>query len=268
MKIWRIALLSIAAIAQPAAAELVPVAFAPPVGQDLVYRIDQTRTIDGRKSRFGATRSLRFEKVGDAWLLHAALRQIDSDAPAAATQSYSAALTPLVNVEMGFRIDAKGKIVGLNDMDRVWASVEQGLAKMKDGFAPDSSQYRAASAVKALFSGLSAEGRLALLAGEYQPLFLFSGGEVENDAAGRGVRTMAGSPLGRPVNVEGILRLEARKGDRFKLEEKLAGNGVALSVRYGLSARTGLVEQQTRDLALGEKSLTETRDLHEGKVAD
>jgi hypothetical protein len=267
MTIGRLTPLLLALAAQPAAAELVPIAFAPPVGHDLVYRIDQNRTVDGQKSRFSATRSLRFERVGDAWLLHAALRTIDSDAPAAATQSWRAALTPLIGVEMGFRIDAKGKIVGLDDMDRVWSSVEQGLARMMEGFAPDSAQYRAAGAVQALFAGLSPEGRLALLAGEYQPLFLFAGGEVEDEAAGRGVRTVAGSPLGRPVNVEGVLRLTQREGDRFRLEEALAGNGVQVAVRYGLSTRTGLVEQQTRDLTLGAKTLSETRELTEGDAA-
>lgn len=266
MKRWKLAAILLFMGAQPAAAELVPIAFAPPVGRDLAYRIDQSRTVEGQKSRFSATRSLRFERAGDAWLLHATLRTIDSDAPATATQSWRAALTPLIGVEMGFRIDAKGKIVGLDDMDRVWTSVEQGLAKMMAGFAPDSAQYRAASAVQALFAGLSPEGRLALLAGEYQPLFLFAGGEVEDDAAGRGVRTVAGSPLGRPVMVEGLLRLAAREGDRFRLEENLAGDGVQVAVRYGLSTQTGLVEQQTRDLTLGAKTLTETRDLREGQA--
>ncbi|HUD92098.1 hypothetical protein [Sphingobium sp.] len=261
MKMWKLVSMLLLMGAQPAAAELVPIAFSPPVGRDLVYLIDQSRVIDGQKSRFTATRSLRFEHVGDAWLLHATLRAIDSDAPAAATQSWRAALTPLVGVEMGFRIDANGKIVGLDDMDKVWTSVEQGLAKMMAGFAPDSSRYRAASSVQTLFAGLPPDGRLALLAGEYQPLFLFAGGEVEDDAAGRGVRTVAGSPLGRPVKVEGLLRLESREGDRLRLEENLAGEGVQVAVRYGLSTQTGLVEQQTRDLTLGAKTLTETRDL-------
>ncbi|MCI4590002.1 hypothetical protein MOK15_07835 [Sphingobium sp. BYY-5] len=270
MKAWSLPLMLLAMAAQPAAAELVPIAFAPPVGRDLAYRIDQHRTVDGQQSRFSATRSLRFERAegtGGGYVLHAALRTIDSDAPSAATESYRAALTPLIGVEMGFRVDATGKIVGLDDMDRVWASVDQGLARMMKGFAPGSSQYRAASAVQALFAGLSPEGRLALLAGEYQPLFLFAGGEVEDEAAGRGVRTVAGSPLGRPVKVEGVLRLEAREGGRFRLEENLAGDGVQVRVRYGLSTQTGMVEDQTRDLTLGGGTLTETRALRETDAA-
>ncbi|NWK94163.1 hypothetical protein DM806_00325 [Sphingobium lactosutens] len=264
---WKLASALLVIGAQPAAAELVPIAFAPPVGRDLVYHIEQSRIVEGQKSRFSATRSLRFERVGQAYLLHATLRTIDSDAPAAATQSWRAALTPLVGVEMGFRVDATGKIVGLDDMEKVWGSVEQGLARMMTGFAPDSAQYRAAGAVQALFAGLPPEGRLALLAGEYQPLFLFAGGEVEDDAVGRGVRTMAGSPLGRPVSVEGLLRLEAREGGRFQLEERLAGNGVQLVARYALSTHSGMVEHQTRDLTLGAKSLVETRDLREGDAS-
>lgn len=266
MRIWGMAALCII-LAQPAAAEKVAIPFVPPVGRDLVYRIEQDRTVDGQKSRFSATRRLRFERAGEGYVLRATLRKIDSDAPSAVTESFRAALTPLIDVEMAFRLDARGRIIALDDIDNVWAVVSQGQERMLEGFDPGSPRHRAASAVKALFTGLSAEGRLALLAGEYLPLFLFAGGDVEDGAAGRGVRTMAGSPLGRPVNVEGVLRMEDRQGEKVLLEERLAGDGVQVAVRYGLSTRSGLVEEQTRELTLGPRALTETRDLREAEVA-
>ncbi len=257
----RIVPLLLALVAQPAAAEKIAIPFAPPLGRELVYQIDQHRPVAGRDSRFSARRALRFERAADGYSLQAVLRSVDSDASGAAAESFRAALTPLVGVEMRFRLDDDGKIVGLDDIDRVWASIEQGLDRMMAEPATDPPRHRAASAVKALFAGLSAEGRLALLAGEYQPLLLFAGDVVEDDAGGRGVRTVAGSPLGRPVPVEGLLRMRERAGDRLSLQEQLAGKGVQVTMRYTLSAHTGLVEDQTRTLTMGGRTLVETRTL-------
>ncbi|MFD2429006.1 hypothetical protein ACFSUK_14325 [Sphingobium scionense] len=60
-----IAFLSLA-FASPALAAPVAIGFAPPTGQDLLYRIEQHRPVDGRDSLFSAERTLRFEKAGMA----------------------------------------------------------------------------------------------------------------------------------------------------------------------------------------------------------
>lgn len=241
-------------------AETIAVGFAPPTDRALAYRIEQHRPVEGRVSLFSALRELRFERAGDGYILHATLRSLDSDAPASGAEAYQAALSPLIGVEHRFRVNAHGKIVALDNMDAVWTSVEAGLDKMIAGFAPDTSRYRAARNVLTLFNGLSPEGRLALLAGELQPLFLFSGGDVE-DGAGRGVRTVAGSPLGRSVPVEGVLTLTGQAGNILNLNEKLNGEGVQVTMHYRLSRVSGLVEEQERSLALGSNALTEKRVL-------
>lgn len=233
--------------------------FAPPLGRDLTYRIDQYRAMGGRDSRFSATRTLRFERSGDGYVLHSVLRLIESDAAADADAAYRAALTPLRDVPMRFRLDAWGRITGLEDMDRVWTAVRDGLAAIDA--SGDGARARTVASIRALFDGLSPDGRLALLAGEYQPLFLFAGDAIEDGAQGRGVRTMAGSPLGRPVAVEGTLRLSGRQDARITLEEVLAGEGVTLTMRYDLSLATGLVEGQTRLLKVGDRTLRETRSV-------
>ncbi|MCP1470538.1 hypothetical protein J3E64_002226 [Sphingobium sp. OAS761] len=246
--------------AASAGADIVAIPFSPPVDRSLVYRVDQSRTIESAMRRFTATRSLRFTRDGDGYRLQATLVAIDSDAPPAAAEPFRAALTPLVGVEMHFRLDAQGHIQSLDDMDQVWASVESGLARMIGTFAPDTPRHRAGVAVQALFAGLAPQSRLALLAGEYQPLLLFAGGNVD-DATGRGVRTVAGSPLGRPVSVEGVLHVKGRSGDQLELEEVLAGNGVDVTMHYRLSGATGLVEHQVRRMVMGERRLVEERDL-------
>ncbi|QGP81333.1 hypothetical protein GL174_17885 [Sphingobium sp. CAP-1] len=254
------ATVALVAFAQPALAESIAIPFAPPVGRTLRYHIEQHRPVGDRISSFSATRDLRFEKAGDGYVLAATLRAIDSDAPASGAESYRAALGPLVGIEMRFRLDGHGRIVAVDDRDAVWAKVLAGVDTMLAGFAPDSERHRAAQRVQALFASLSPEGRLALLAGEFQPLFLFSGSSVE-DGAGRGLRTMAGSPLGRPVPVEGTLTVAAQAGDGLDLDEKLAGDGVQVTIRYHLSRVTGLVESQARNLAVGTQALTESRSL-------
>lgn len=248
------------ALAQPALAEDIAIPFAPPLDRPLVYRVDQRRPVAGKASTFSAIRDLNFEKAGDGYVLVATLRAIDSDAPAAGAEPYRAALGPLVGIAMRFRLDERGRIVALDDMDGVWARVQAGVAAMLASFAPDSDRHRAAQRVQALFASLSPDGRLALLAGEFQPIFLFAGSQVQ-DGAGRGLRTMAGSPLGRPVPVEGVLTVAGQDANGLDMDEKLAGEGVQVTIRYHLSRVTGMVESQQRSLAVGTQALTEKRSL-------
>lgn len=256
----RRALLLCAIVACPAAARDIAIPFAPPLDQPLVYRIEQHRPVADRTRRFSAVRDLRFAQAGEGYVLDVTLRAIDSDAPAPGADPYRAALEPLIGIPMRFRVDARGKIVALDEMEGVWSRVTAGVDAMLAAFPPDSERHRAALRVKALFAGLPSEGRLALLAGEVQPLFLFSGSQV-TDGAGKGVRTVAGSPLGRPVAVEGTLLVKGEAAQAVDLEEQLAGEGVQVTMRYHVSRRTGLVETQERSLAVHSQALTERRSL-------
>ncbi len=247
-------------LSQPAAAQGIAIPFAPPTDSALIYRIEQHRPVEGTTRRFSATRDLRFERTGEGYILQTTLRDIDSDAPAAGAEPYRAALTPLVGVVLRFRLDGQGRIVGLDNIDSAWSAVQAGIDAMLAKFAPDTPRHKAAANVKALFASLSPEGRLALLAGEVQPLFLFAGSNVEG-GEGRGLRTVAGSPLGRPVPVEGTLRIVGQPADALDLEEKLAGEGVQVGIHYRLSRTSGLVETQQRSLAVGSLALTESRTL-------
>lgn len=264
MKRWGVVALALAILSPGVArADSIAIPFAPPTDRALTYVIEQHRPIEGRDSRFTATRDLRFERAGEGYILHATLRAVDSDAPASGAEPFAAALTPLVGVALHFRLDPSGRIVALDDMDGVWTRVQSGLDNMLAGFAPDTPRHRAARSVQALFAGLSSEGRLSLLAGEFQPLFLFATSGVE-DGAGRGVRTMAGSPLGRPVPVAGELRITAQTPDALDMTENLAGEGIGVTLHYHLSRTTGLVESQHRTLTVGARTLTETRRLTGG----
>lgn len=256
----RLLVAAFVALGQPAAAQGIAIPFAPPTDRALIYRIEQHRPVEGATRMFSATRDMRFERAGEGYILQVTLRDIDSDAPAAGAEPYRAALTPLVGVVLRFRLNGQGRIVDLEDIDAVWAKAQAGIDAMLANFAPDTPRHKAAANVKALFASLSPDGRLALLAGEVQPLFLFAGSSVAG-GEGRGLRTVAGSPLGRPVPVEGTLRVVGQPADALDLEEKLAGAGVQVGIHYRLSHTSGLVETQQRSLAVGSLALTESRML-------
>lgn len=259
MRVLAVLLLTIA-VTSPAAAQTIPIPFAPPLGKTLSYRIVQHRAVGGKPSSFTAARELRFERDGSGYLLRCTLKAIDSDAPDEGAAAFRAAMTPLTGIAMTFRVDAGGEITGLDNLDGIWQSVERGQKAMHDGLK-DGPRKKAATAVGALFASLSPEARLALLAGELQPLFLFAGSQVEAGPAGRGVKTVAGSPLGRPVPVKGVLRVTGQADGAVDLQEDLTGIGIALSMTYRVSRNTGLVEGQDRALAVGSQSLTENRVL-------
>ncbi|WP_311268552.1 hypothetical protein [Sphingobium sp. WCS2017Hpa-17] len=247
-----------AALAQPVAAQTIAIPFAPPIDRALTYRIEQHRPVAGKVSAFTATRELRFERAGEGYALTVTLRAIDTDAAASGAQPYRSALGPLVGIPMRFRLDGQGKVVALDDEDAIWTKVRAGVDAV--AAEPGSERQQAAQKVRALFDGLSVEGRLSLLSGELRPLFLFAGSDVAG-GAGRGLRSVAGSPLVRPVPVEGTLMLASQNGDMLDLDEKLAGDGVQVSIKYRLSRATGLVESQERSLIAGGQPLVESRTL-------
>ncbi|WP_336972687.1 hypothetical protein [Sphingobium aromaticiconvertens] len=246
-----------------AQAEEIRIGFAPPVDRDLAYHIEQQRPVAGQMARFTADRTLRFAKDGQGeggYTLNITLRAIDTDAAGDGGEPYRAAFSPLVGVGLHFRLDAMGRIIALDNMTDVWAKVEARLRAMTASNAEGSARHRAATNVLTLFGAQSDEGRLALLAGEIQPLLLFASSAL-NDQRPRTLRTTAGSPLGRPVPVEGTVALVERKGAVLELTEKLAGQGALVEVHYRLSQSSGLVEEQHRTLVMGTRSLTETRTV-------
>ena len=252
------AVLALPAAAQSAQSIAIP--FAPPADRPLVYKIEQHRPVEGVTRRFSATRDLRFERAGDGYILQATLRDIDTDASTAGGESYRAALEPMIGVTLRFRLNGEGRIVGIDDQDVAWSRVQAGVDTMLKQFAPDTPRRKAATKIQALFASLAPEGRMALLSGEIQPLLLFAGGVVEG-GEGRGLRTVAGSPLGRPVPVEGTVRVVGQSTEALDMEEKLAGEGVQVSIAYHLSRTSGLVEAQRSNLAVRGQALTEIRTL-------
>lgn len=252
------------ALVTPAAAQgragTVAIGFAPPLATSYLYRIEQKRLIEGRESRFVTERLLRFDKAPDGYWLSVTLRRVDTDAPAAGAEPFRAALLPLVGIQHRFLLDANGQVKSLEDDAAIVARAADSLRRMQADFPQGGPRHRAATNILTLLSGLSAEGRLALLSGEVRPLFLFAN-TIVLGGEGRGLKSMAGSPLGRPVPVEGRVLLSARQGDMLSLTEQLGGEGATVHVDYRVDRASGLVMEQARTLALEGLSLKETRLL-------
>lgn len=264
MRAWGALAFGIALLSPALAkAEQIQIGFAPPVDRDIAYHIEQDRPVAGQMARFTADRTLRFardETRAGGYTLRMTLRAIDTDAIGDGGEAYRAALSPLTGMELVFRLDDVGHIIALDNIADVWTKVEARLRATTASSAEGSARHRAASNVLTLFSAQSDDGRLALLGGEIQPLLLFASSRMD-DAQPRTLRTSAGSPLARPVPVEGTVTVVGRKGTMLDLTEKLAGQGALVTVRYHVSQSSGLVVQQQRALVMGVKSLTETRTL-------
>lgn len=252
------------ALVMPARAQeqagAVAIGFAPPLATSYLYRIEQKRVIEGRESRFVTERLLRFDKAPDGYWLSVTLRRVDTDAPPAGAEPFRAALLPLVGIQHRFLIDANGQVKSLEDDAAIAARAADALRQMLADFPQGGPRHRAASNILTLLSGLSAEGRLALLSGEVRPLFLFANNIVLG-GEGRGLKSMAGSPLGRPVPVEGRVRRNAGQGDMLSLTEQLVGEGATVHVDYRVDRPSGLVMKQARTLSYRGLRMTETRLL-------
>lgn len=252
--------LSLPALAK---AEPVHIGFAPPIDRDIAYHIEQERPVAGQVARFTSDRTLRFGRGGQGaggYTLRVTLRTINTDAPGDSGEPYRAALSPLMGMELLFHLDDAGHVIALDNMTSVWAGIEAKLRGMMASSAEGSARHRAASNVLTLFEAQSNDGRLALLAGEVQPLLLFASSTFDDEQP-RTLHTTAGSPLARPVPVEGTVGMVGRDRGILNLTEKLGGEGVVVNVRYHLSQLMGLVVQQERTLVMGVRSLTETRIL-------
>lgn len=238
----------------------IAIPFAPPTSATFTYSLEQQRDLHGVPCRFRATRSIRFDRADDGYVMTVTLDTVDADGPDAVTIPYRTALTPLIGVVTQFRMDADGRIESVNELDSIWHRLESGIAAMATTLPAGSDRQKAARSVQDLFARLSGQGRVALLAGDVQPILLFAGSSVR-DGPARGLTTVAGSPLGRPVPVSGTLAVTGKEGADLMLEERLTGDGVAVAMNYRVSRTNGLVQWQRRSLTMGDRSLTEVRSL-------
>ncbi|HWW58195.1 MAG TPA: hypothetical protein VN047_14985 [Sphingopyxis sp.] len=124
------ALLLLAALPMPSLADDTPaaasrqVAFAPPVGQPLTYRVT-TRRIgrDGSLVSFSLVYALQWHRAGRGYRLEAALQRIDSDARPEVVRALTLLLQPLVGEAMAYLVSPDGSNITLVDPEGLWERV-------------------------------------------------------------------------------------------------------------------------------------------------
>lgn len=107
-------------VAQPAA----DIAFAPPLGRPLTYRVT-TRKLSrsGKLIGFTLVYDLGWERLGRGYRLSATLARIESDARPELVKALTGLLDPLVGETLAYLVPADGSSVELVDPEALWARV-------------------------------------------------------------------------------------------------------------------------------------------------
>ena len=181
-------LVAVACVATPgtgiAQASPKAIRFAPPLDRTLAYRVVQYVGTGKTQRRFESVRHLRFAPDGGGYRLTVTLRDVTGEGPPPAVARYRAALAPLIGVTQHMRIDRNGRIIAIDNMPDVWAAFMQGQQALLALLGQDAATRAAIDYI----GGLDERERVAVLAGDVQPLMLFASGtplptmRVEDDS--------------------------------------------------------------------------------------
>lgn len=229
------ALLLLAAPAPPAvvagevpSARTTEIAFAPPVGQPMRYRVT-TRRIgrDGSLIDFAITYDLQWQRAGRGYRLSAVLRRIDSDAPPAVTRALTMMLEPLVGEDTAYMVAADGSHIDLVDPDRLW---ERALARIETAGAEG--QRAQAQQLAAMIAALPAAERDQLASADIRALLAPTNGEIPSVAS-----------ADVSIRQDGATRTVA-KSDRASVEVGGADRALAIDHLWTIDTATGLVVRE------------------------
>ena len=142
------------AVAQPAAPAsqtdgAVVVQFRPPVGKGLRYQVEAS-------GKAVQQLSLRFERIGDGFLMHAADEVPDANGKGVIDAALAQPVT--------FTVDAQGKVTGIVDENAYWRRVSGSLQSSK---APTDARARASQFFETVRT-MSSEQRAAVASRDYR----------------------------------------------------------------------------------------------------
>lgn len=234
----------------PDAADIVPsLAFAPPVGEAMTYRVT-TRQIGGNGSlaRFSLVHRLEWHRAGRGFELIATLEAVESDAPPAAARAVSGVLQPLVGEGVRYVIAADGRRVDLVDPDGLWERVTARAIALGEGDGRAESRQMAA-----LLAALPPHQREEMATAEIRALFAALNGRLPMAGPGVSVRQLDGRRI-------------VAKLDRDTLPAAAGGKSrrpIEVATTWEVDTATGLVVKEQRQTWLiepgGARSLVEER---------
>lgn len=222
-----------------AALQIAAPIFAPPVDRPISVTVDTVRSLSGATDKnFRSRRTVRFRRDGDGWI--ATLRIIESDGGAtAAAQLFEAGFATLEGRDLIFRLDAAGRVTGVDDADALWTALTDAIAAVAR-----SRNALAAQGIIDLMQRLPPERRVGQLASLLSPVIAIPEERVAHpqpktillpgSAAGGAAQTLTGT------------RTVAQDGDTLTVSVSAAGTGsrgarVAYRLKRRTSPLTGLV---------------------------
>lgn len=217
-----------------------PAAFAPPLGVPIRVVTERIETAGAARRTYRTERLVRFSRDGIGYRAEVVVLGGAVDPPDAAAAMFEAGLTGLTGGTMTLRLDGAGKVVSVDDREKLWDAfcrgvVTQVLARGKHASAVDLGTL--AERISAPLRALPADRQLAMFASLVNPLIAEEGGEAPGT---RAVRLPGTSPFGGPVTLTGT-RMIAADGALMRILTRAAAD-VTLPARADAPARAGRVE--------------------------
>ncbi|NJC33951.1 hypothetical protein GGR88_001425 [Sphingomonas jejuensis] len=127
-----IALSMIAQATAGAVAQIVTLPFAPPLDRPVIEDNVVIRELaDGKPGRFVVVREYRFERDGDGYLVVMRATGIDSDVTGPARTGFEVGSRPMINLPLRIRLDAQGRVVGVENTEEYWAAFTEGQMALR-----------------------------------------------------------------------------------------------------------------------------------------
>lgn len=214
----------------PAPLAASPIAFAPPIGRTMTYRVTNRRLArDGSMANFTLVYALRWDRVGRGVQLVATLRDVTSDARPELAQAFDRLMQPLVDQAITYLVAPDGSHIDLVDPEGLWQRV-LGQTQAMAGAAGQAEAKQAAR----LLAALSPADRERLATSDIRALIVPANAEIPASAA-----------TGVSARQEGGLRTIARteKSDSAAVG---AQPPIEIDARWTIDAATGLLVGERR----------------------
>lgn len=179
-----------------------PTLFAPPLDRTFTVEIMQARSVAQVRGVYRSSRTVRFQRDRDGVV---AVLTVGPSEQAAATGAdgdlFERAMAALAGQTMRFRLDSRGAVVGLDELDAHWRRLVDTIAQLSPGGGGE--RYAAP------LRGFPPAARLKFLASMLDPILPDPARHLPGE---RPVQVAARAPAGAPLQLQGRERV-ARRGD-------------------------------------------------------
>ncbi|MGN6374180.1 MAG: hypothetical protein ACTHMG_01355 [Sphingomonas sp.] len=192
--------------------------FHPPVDTPLRYVTTETRVLDGQRFAFRMTRHLSFHQEPQGYLATLELDAINGDAGNAVGAIVQKAMAGFVGRPIRLHLDASGKIVSIDDLPALWATLKTTLAALGDTPARKARAARFAAALDAVPTA----GQQAMI-GSFLDTALAGDDAALHPGDSAPIDVTADAPGGAPATLHGRRTVSAAPGDRLSLHVAASG---------------------------------------------